>query len=209
MLILLKIGVFVAIFISLISLIILIKKTSSFGIRKNHSIPKGNRKKGIIYAFGKGMTPFEKESAKKNLGSYTAGILYHSAIFFSLFYLVLKLFSYTLFSSFLVPFQILLGMGFVSGIMLFLKRIFLKNMRALSCPDDYVANIIVNFFILLTLLNTFFANLQSFLFLTAILMFLYIPIGKIKHCVFFFYTRILFGHFYGRRGTLPPQKGKV
>ena len=155
------------------------------------------------------MTPFEKESAKKHLGSYTAGILYHAAIFFSLFYLVLKLFSYKIPGSFLIPVQLLLGLGLISGILLFLKRIFFKNMRALSCPDDYVANIIVNFFILLTLLNTFYASLLSFLFLTAILMFLYLPIGKIKHCVFFFYTRILFGHFYGRRGTLPPQKDKA
>jgi len=40
-------------------------------------------------------------------------------------------------------------------------------------------------------------------------MFLYIPVGKIRHCFFFFYSRILFGLFYGRRGVLPQNKGDL
>jgi hypothetical protein len=47
----------------------------------------------------------------------------------------------------------------------------------------------------------------SFMSLTATALFLYLPFGKIRHCVFFFSTRYHFGAFFGRRGVLPPAEG--
>ena len=32
----------------------------------------------------------------------------------------------------------------------------------------------------------------------------YVPLGKIRHCLFFFPTRYFFGSYFGRRGVLPP-----
>ena len=53
--------------------------------------------------------------------------------------------------------------------------------------------------------QTYSPRATPLFFLLAIVMILYIPVGKIRHCFFFFYTRILFGLFYGRRDVLPPK----
>lgn len=202
---LLKYGVIISCFISVFSLSILVLRTFSFGKRPLYAEPKGNVKKGIIYAFGKGMMPWEKESAVKHLPSYIGGILYHLGILGGLFYLLVTIVSINLPTPVLLFMQIVLTAGAISGAALLLKRIFSTQMRVLSCPDDFAANIIVNIFVFAALLHTFNPGIIYFLFLTAIIMFLYIPLGKIRHCFFFFYIRILFGMFYGRRDIFPPK----
>jgi hypothetical protein len=100
-------------------------------------------------------------------------------------------------------FCIFISLGFFSGVSLLAKRILLAFLRKISCADDFVANLVVDVFLALALLNTFFPELKTYFYAMSIVLFLYIPAGKIRHCVFFFYTRILFGLFYGRRGVLP------
>jgi len=202
---LLKYGVIVSFFISVISLSILVLRTFSFGKKPLYAEPKGNVKKGIVYAFGKGMMPWEKESAVKHLPSYIGGILYHLGIFGGLFYLLVTLVSIDLPAPVLLFMRIVLAAGVISGAALLLKRIFSTRMRVLSCPDDFAANIIVNIFVLAALLHTFYPGITPFFFPVAIIMFLYMPVGKIRHCFFFFYIRILFGMFYGRRDIFPPK----
>jgi hypothetical protein len=36
-------------------------------------------------------------------------------------------------------------------------------------------------------------------------LFLYVPLGKIRHCFFFFAARCHMGAHFGRRGTFPPH----
>jgi hypothetical protein len=37
-------------------------------------------------------------------------------------------------------------------------------------------------------------------------MLVYIPLGKIRHCLYFFFSRTFFGKFFGRRAVFPhPQ----
>jgi hypothetical protein len=205
----LKYGVIISFFISVVSLTMLVLRTFSFGKKKLYAEPKGDVKKGIFYAFGKGMMPWEKESAVKHLPSYIGGILYHLGVFGALFYLFVTLVSIVLPAPVLLFMRILLVVGVISGGALLLKRMFSPQMRVLSCPDDFAANIIVNIFVLAALLHTFYPGITHFFFLAAIIMFLYMPVGKIRHCFFFFYTRILFGMFYGRRDILPPKSHEI
>ena len=87
----LKYGVIISCLVSVVSLSILVLKTFSFGKRQLYAEPKGDVKKGILYAFGKGMMPWEKESAVKHLPSYIGGILYHLGVFGAMFYLLVWL----------------------------------------------------------------------------------------------------------------------
>ena len=201
----LKYAVIISFFISVISLSILVLRTFSFGKRPLYAEPKGDVKKGIVYAFGKGLMPWEKESAVKHLPSYIGGILYHLGILAGAFYLLVTLVPIDLPT--LVPLfmRIVLLLGVISGVALLLKRILSKQMRVLSCPDDFAANIIVNIFVLAALLHTFYPGITHLFFLAAVIMFLYMPLGKIRHCFFFFYIRIIFGMFYGRRDIFPPK----
>ena len=203
---LLKYGVIISFIISLLSLTILVLKTFSFGKKKLYAEPTGDVSKGITYAFGKGMLPWEKESAIQHLPSYIAGILYHIGVFVSLLYLLLTIIPIVLPGVVLLFFRMLFQLGIISGVALLLKRIFSPPMRTLSCPDDFAANIIVNIFVIFALLHTFTGTLTPYFFLAAIIMFLYMPLGKIRHCFFFFYVRILYGMFYGRRNVFPHNK---
>jgi hypothetical protein len=201
----LKYAAVISFFISIVSLFLLVKKTFTFGKRPLYAAPAGDTKKGIIYAFGKGMTPWEKESAMKHLPSYIGGILYHVGVFAAILYLAIVIAAVDLPRVALLIARSLFQVGLLSGIGLLAKRILSPKMKELSCPDDFAANIIVDIFLLAAMAHTFYTPIAPLLFAAAVLMFLYMPLGKIRHCVFFFYVRILFGIFYGRRNVFPPR----
>jgi len=206
MLTFLRYGVIISFFICTISLCILVLKTLFFGKKPLHSEPQGVGNKGIIYAFGKGMMPWEKESAARHLPTYIAGILYHSGIFAGLFYILLIVTPFFPGLFLINALRILMLCGIVCGVALFLKRIFKTTLKNISCPDDFASNILVDLFLFFALIDTFISSVRSVFLFAAILMLLYIPVGKIRHCFFFFYSRILFGLFYGRRGILPQKQ---
>ena len=46
-------------------------------------------------------------------------------------------------------------------------------------------------------------------YLVSAAMLIYLPLGKIRHCLYFFFSRTFFGKFFGRRGVLPhPEPAK-
>jgi hypothetical protein len=209
MLSLLRFGVIFSFLFSIISLSVLVLKTFSFGKKPLYAKPRGDAKKGVIYAFGRGMLPWEKESSSKHLPAYVSGMLYHAGIFAALFYLLSLILSLELSKPFIFVLRSLFFLGFLGGFTLLFKRIFLPPMRKISCPDDFAANAIVDLFLIFAFVHTYSVRATPLFFLLAVVMFLYIPVGKIRHCVFFFYARILFGLFYGRRGVLPPKAHKI
>lgn len=199
-------GVILSFLICVISLAFLVLKTLSLGRRSFLAQPRGEAKRGVYYAFGRGMMPWEKESAGKHILTYMAGILYHAGIFVALFYLCSLVIPFSL--SIPIILRILLGLSFLCGVGVLMKRILNVPLRRISCPDDFASNILVDIFLAFALVSTFSEGFRTYLYSTSILLFLYIPLGKIRHCVFFFYTRILFGLFYGRRGVLPRGNAK-
>ena len=190
---------------SIISLTVMVFKTFSFGKKELYAEPKGSVGKGIIYAFGRGMMPWEKESAGKHLPTYIGGVIYHGGVFLSLLYLLSVIVEFPIPAILLLPLRVFCAASIAAGLGLLVKRYAKLQMRELSCPDDGAANILVDLFLLITFLHTLLPGWNAYLFLISIIMFLYIPFGKIRHCFFFFYIRILFGLFYGRRNVFPPK----
>jgi hypothetical protein len=201
----LKYTVIASFLFSIISLTVMVLRTFSFGKKELYAKSKGSVRKGIIYAFGKGMMPWEKESAGKHLPTYIGGIIYHGGVFLSLFYLFVVIVEIPIPAIPLQVFRVLCAAGIAAGMGLLVKRYAKHQMRALSCPDDAAANILVDLFLLAAFFHTLLPGWNSYLFPVSIMMFLYIPFGKIRHCFFFFYIRILFGLFYGRRDVFPPK----
>ena len=206
MLEILRYGVILSFCTSFVILCFSVIKTINFNKKKLHSHPSGNGLKGIFYALGKGLAPWEKESAVKHLPTYLAGILYHMGVFAALLYLLSLLVSFQLGSLVIVILRIFIFVGILCGIGLFIKRSLKPHLRKISCPDDYVSNLLVDAFLIISLVDTYRENLRAILFVVAIILVLYIPLGKIRHCFFFFYSRILFGFFFGRRGVLPRKQ---
>ncbi len=206
MLSVLRIATFVSIAISVISLFVLILKTFSFGKKSRYAPPHGSGTKGIIDAFGRGMMPWAKESASHHLPTYIGGLLYHAGIFSALFYLLSVLIPFGLPIAFLTLLRAFIILSLLSGFALLIKRLAVPALKRISCPDDFAANILVGLFLFSALVHTYFARLAPLFLSLAIILFLYIPMGKIRHCFFFFYVRVLFGLFFGRRGVLPRKQ---
>lgn len=199
-------GVIFSFLFCLIALLGLTLRTFSFGKKKVRAASRGDWKKGVVYAFGVGMMPWEKESARRHLVTYFSGFLYHFGIFAGLFYLFISLLDFSVPVLILKVIQIFLLGGLVCGLGLLVKRSVYNFMRSISCPDDFVANILADGFVFIALLDTFIVGIQAYFWGMAIILFLYIPVGKIRHCFFFFYSRILFGVFFGRRGVYPKDR---
>jgi hypothetical protein len=47
------------------------------------------------------------------------------------------------------------------------------------------------------------------MYIVAAVTFVYVLLGKIRHCLYFFFSRMFFGKFFGRRAVFPhPAQGK-
>ena len=200
---LLKLGVAASVLFCLVVLAVMVMRTFAFGRRPTYAHPRGSSFAGIVYAFGPGMLPWAKESAAKHIWTYVGGILYHVGILMAMLFLATVLLRISLPQTFLQPVRILLVIGLASGIGLLIKRILKPQMRALSGGDDYLANTVVDLLLLIALAATFTQTAFVPFAVIAIIIFVYIPFGKLRHCVFFFYSRVLFGSFFGKRGVVP------
>lgn len=196
----LRILVLVAAGASLAVLTAMAVRTFGFGRPRTYSRPQGRIGKGLAYAFGRGMV--KKESVTLHRPTFFGGAVYHGAIFAG--------FAYLFWLVFRIPvappagfFRPVLFVGTVFGLALLVKRVKAPLLRKLSCPDDFFANALVDLFLAGAFLHTFFPGLETAFFILSITLLIYLPIGKIRHCFFFFYTRTVFAVHFGRRGCLP------
>jgi nitrate reductase gamma subunit len=153
------------------------------------------------------MDPRKKESAYLHLPTYTAGLIYHGGTFVSFLLFALLFF----FGIRPVDFWKWLAIGMlslsgISGLSILVKRIVLEKLRSLSSPDDYLSNILLTIFQLLTLWMLLSDSVVPFYYLWSGLLLLYMPVGKLKHVVYFFAARVHSGLFYGRRGIWPAAR---
>lgn len=159
-----------------------------------------------VYSLTLGMSPLKKETAHKHWPTYIAGIGFHMGLFLSLAWLLL------LFFDLQIPYgprflsSILIAIGAMLGLGILIKRIVMPKMRLISTPDDYFSNLIVTVFMLLTSITLLRPETQSLLMLWAGVLILYIPVGKLRHAVFFIPTRILLGRYFGQRGLWPKAR---
>ncbi|MEI6887980.1 MAG: hypothetical protein ACOYM0_10210 [Bacteroidales bacterium] len=169
--------------------------------------PSGSVAAGIQYSLTLAMSPVKKESAFLHLPTYTAGLIYHLGTFLSVFLI------FILWADVIFPPSLSLGLASfmlvsaLCGLGILVKRMIKKGLRELSNPDDYISNILVTAFQIMMALSLAFGTMFTpWLFLTAGLLLLYIPVGKLKHMLYFFAARWQLGLFYGRRGVWPPLK---
>lgn len=175
------------------------------GSPKDYSFKRGNLKSAISYSFIGAMNPFEKESAYLHLPTYTAGIVYHIGTFLSILIFFLLLFSISITGAFQWGFLCLLAVSSISGLGISIKRITQKKLRFLSNPDDYISNLLVTAFQIFTLIVLINVTFTPYYYICAGLLFLYIPLGKLKHLLYFFAARYHLGFFYGWRGIWPAK----
>jgi len=206
-------------------------KLISLGAPKDLSKKSGSISAGVLYSNTVAMSPVQKESAYKHIPTYIAGIMLHIGSFVAILCFVILFFDlYTedavstfffqqrLISTFI---SCILWMSSCCGIVLIIKRVVSTKLRSISNADDFISTGLVTLFLLISaklftvygfhnLFHQFFSHQLHELifcayFIFATLLFIYIPIGKLKHVVYYFAARYHLGFFYGRRGTWPPK----
>ena len=159
-----------------------------------------------MYAFSGAMSPTRKESAFLHIPTYIAGIFYHLGTFVSIFVFFFFLAQIAInepIAQFIAGF---LAIAVLCGFGILIKRMVIKRLRTLSNPDDYISNLLVTFFQLLTAAVLLHENWQPAYYIIVSILLVYIPLGKLKHAVYFFAARYHLGYFYGWRGVWPPKK---
>ena len=183
----------------------------------DHSRAAGNTKKAIAYAFTGAMSPTKKESAYLHLPTYTAGLLYHLGTFLSILLFIFIISGFVLSGWISYAISVFLIITVCCGTAILIKRVIKKELRSLSNPDDFISNLLVTLFQLFTLLvisTPFLLSshsptvLQSYYLIFTLLM-LYLPVGKLRHTVYFFAARYHLGYFFGKRGVWPPGQLKA
>ncbi len=182
-------------------------RVRAYGRRVLFAKAAGDPATGVRYAFTKGMRPTAKESVQTAMPSFLAGTAYHVGVFSAFALLALELAGLSvarLGLSALVAARALTLAGALSGLALLTKRTVEPHLRRLSCPDDYLSNTLATAFAALACAATFSPGLRAPWLAAAAALLVYAPLGKIRHCAFFFSSRYHLGSFFGRRGTYPP-----
>jgi hypothetical protein len=164
---------------------------------------KGNPGHGISYAFTLGMMPWAKESTRIHMIAYLRGIGFHIGIFTAIGALLISPFWGLLPSVLSTLLIIVLGVGSLLGAAGGVMRIAEHNLRGLSIPDDHFAVWLVTVWMAAAALSVGNeAFLVTFYILSTVTL-AYVPLGKIRHCLYFFFSRTFFGKFFGRRAVFP------
>jgi len=194
-----------ALLICLISLSYHFFRVIRLGNPKEFSKKMGNTGTAVRYAFTGAMNPMKKESAFLHIPTYTAGIIYHLGTFFAIGLFMLFLFRIEPLGIARDIMMLFLLISGLSGMGIWIKRITLRKMRVLSNPDDFISNFLVTIFHFMTALTLFNVRFFPLYFIIAGILLLYLPLGKLKHVVYFFAARYHLGFFYGWRGVWPPK----
>lgn len=182
------------------------------GKPKDFSVPSGSVAKGVAYANTAAMMPANKESAYMHLPTYAAGIIYHLGTFLSLLLFVLSLFNLnTYYPQWLsLAMAACLLVSGVCGTVLLIKRFVNKNLHSLANPDDYLSNFFTTLLHFATACYLAFAgcccSVPYIYYISATLLLVYMPFGKLRHVVYYFAARYHLGFFYGWRNVWPPKE---
>ena len=164
---------------------------------------KGSLPKGIQYAFTAGMMPWAKESTRIHMIAYLRGIGFHVGIFAAIGAVIISPFWGYLppLLSIVLSWMLILGalLGAAGGVM----RIVEHNLRGLSLPDDHFAVWLTTLFIAVAGLAVLNGAFMIPMYIVSAITFVYVPLGKIRHCLYFFFSRLFFGKFFGRRAVFP------
>lgn len=167
---------------------------------------RGNILKAELYSFTGAMSPVKKESAYLHLPTYTAGMIYHIGTFLSFLWLVILFFNLKLPPWIQAVSAVFLTVSGACGNGILVKRIVVNKLRNFSNPDDYFSNILVTGFQFITMFSLLYMTVIPALFVYAAVLFIYIPVGKLRHSIYFFTTRIQLAKHFGKRGVWPVKK---
>jgi nitrate reductase gamma subunit len=167
----------------------------------NLAARRGKTAPAVFYSLTGAMLPWKKETARLHVPVYALGIVYHLATFLGFIWLALLFFEVSLPALITDLSAVGLAAGALCGLALLIRRIASLTLRYLSGPDDYFSNIAVTGFQALTALGLRHPGIVPVVFVIGAVLLIYVPLGKLRHAIYFIPARLYLGLFYGRRGV--------
>lgn len=168
----------------------------------DRSVPKGSAARGIFYAFTTGMAPWAKESTRIHMIGYLRGVLFHVGIFVGLAVLLLSPWLESVSDSLRWGAAGLTLAGALMGIIGAFQRIAERNLRTLSTPDDHASVWLVSIVLFTASVALSSADWLPVFYASSSVLLIYAPASKIRHCIFVYFGRLLYGIHIGRRGIV-------
>jgi len=168
---------------------------------------KGSDKLGVLYAFTIGMLPWKKESARLHWLVYLRGIFFHIGIFAGIVTLIISIFNVTNLGVLSLVLSVVMWVGVISGVSAIVSRAADPKLRGISNTDDYVSPALITLFMLTGALNVLGLLGTAYFYVAASVLCLYLPWSKVRHCVYFFFSRGKIGAMMGHRGLLTVPGG--
>lgn len=186
-----------------------VQATIARGGRRDFSVPAGSGTRGVVYGFTAAMLPGKKESISRHPASFTAGVLLHVGVFASFLTVAASALLPAALPVLRTPLLAIVSLGLAACVALLIRRLISEDLREMSPPDDYFANLVIAVFLSATLAFLVDALGGSVLWILAAILLLYLPLGKLRHMVFFFLARGDLGNRLGLRGVYPPAREGV
>ena len=182
---------------------------NKMAVPSDRSVPRGDVRQGILYAYTLGMAPWAKESTRRHWVSYLRGVAFHLGIFLGLAVLVVSPWIPSLPGWVQLSLAALTALGAGFGLIGFAARFIDTNLKSLSTRDDLFAVLMVSLFLAVAAVWLLVPAMQPAFYFTAAVMLVYAPFSKIRHCIYFAYSRLFFGRFTGRRAVLPHSQQRI
>jgi hypothetical protein len=167
---------------------------------------RGDVLRAVAYSFTGAMSPLKKESARRHVPTYILGLVFHAGVFVASAWVVVFFFGWK------VPLAVAtlsvpaLAATSLAGVILLLKRMTRRKLRYFSTPDDYFSNILVVGFQAVALAALVDVDVIPAFMLYASAVLLYVPLGKLRHAIYFPLARVYLGLFFGKRGVWGSRK---
>jgi len=168
---------------------------------------RGSHTAGIAYSYATLVMPWAMESSAKHPLRYAEFALFHLAV------------AAAIALSFFIPYgpqliagaamqtviKVVIGLGFIAGVIRLVRRLTVATMRVISSPDDLFSITLLNVFLALAFFsvpNDKPGVLVVFFIVTAFFL-VYVPFSKISHYLLWPFTRYYLGWHWGHRGVYP------
>ena len=194
--------------LGLLGIILKIREIMNRPFKKDLARERGSVERAILFAFTLGMAPWEKESTRIHWIAYLRGIFFHVGIFMAFGVLLVSPWLSLMPKLVMWLTAAVTGLGAIFGFAGIFIRLAGPNERMLSLPDDYFSVFLTSLFIALAFATLLWPAVLPVFYIATGILGVYLPIGKIRHCVYFFYSKFFFGMSFGHRGVIGQPKGK-
>ncbi len=179
-----------------------IARMQRWQFRGDVAASRGSAVKGVVYAFTSGMLPWEKESARLHWVAYLRGVIFHGGIFLGIAFLVSSPWLNFLPSTVRLTVSVLLAIAAVAALAGFWLRFRDPMLRAVSTTDDYFSLALASAFLIAASFCAAEVRFLPLFWTVSAITLAYTPFSKLRHFLYFFYSRGFFGWVFGHRGVL-------